>query len=27
MANMPLSAFEPILRRVFATPKHTIYQW
>jgi predicted HD phosphohydrolase len=27
MRNMPLSAFEPALRRVFATPKHTIYKW
>lgn len=27
MANMPLKAFEPMMRRVFAKPKHTIYQW
>jgi predicted HD phosphohydrolase len=27
MENMPLAAFEPMMRRVFATPKNTIYQW
>lgn len=27
MQNMPLHAFEPMMHRVFAKPKHTIYQW
>jgi predicted HD phosphohydrolase len=27
MENMPLAAFEPMLRRVFATAKNTIYKW
>lgn len=27
MKNMPLEAFDPMLRRVFEKPKNTIYKW
>ena len=27
MKNMPLESFEPMLRRIFAKARHTLYQW